>query len=253
MKTTGMTMQVGWDSAAQETAFFRPRWRGSRLGAWLALVVAGLIALAGVAQATDYSGIINYAFWGAPDSGQGVIGGTNAYWNQIFASGTTSGDLTSTGDPTGITFSDTSPLSFQGPADAFVPLLTHYLLTGGVATETLHNVQPGSYDLYLYGQNGTYNGRGAVFTFDGVSESAINRNGSGTAFVEGANYVVFTNITLASAGSITFTYAGGPGVGGEGNFNGLQLQLVPEPSTCLLFGLGAIGGTLLAIRRKQRG
>jgi len=160
-------------------------------------------------------------------------------------------DVTAVGDLTDITFTDTSPLSFQGPADAFVPLLTHYLLTGSVCTETLNNVPAGTYNLYLYGQNGTYNGRGAVFTLDGVSESAINRNGSGNAFVNGANYVEFTDITLANKGSILFTYSGGPGIGGEGNFNGLQLEIIPEPSTYALFGIGAIGSALVVRRRNK--
>ena len=215
-------------------------------------IAAALTSFIGTTKAPA-STVIAFAYWGAPTSGQGVIGGPDDFWNQINTNGTSAIDgVTTTGDLTSITFTDTSPLSFQGPADAFVPLMTRYLFTNGVCTETLNNVPAGTYNLYLYGQNGTYNDRGVWFTLDGVSQAAVNRNGSGAAFIYGANYVEFTNITLASQGVISFTYSGGAGVSGEGSFNGLQLEVVPEPSTCALLGMGAIGSALI-VRRRNRG
>lgn len=89
-----------------------------------------------------------------------------------------------------------------------------------------------------------------LFTLGGDAKAAVNVDGNGSSFVAGANYVKFTDITLTSMGSISFTYAGGPRIGGEGNFNGLQLEAIPEPSTCALIGLAAIG-SVLRVRRRQ--
>jgi|GEM_PF-4344125 len=53
------------------------------------LIAAVLTSFIGITKTTA-STTINYAFWGAPNSGQGVIGGADDIWNQISTNGTTS-------------------------------------------------------------------------------------------------------------------------------------------------------------------
>jgi len=132
-----------------------------------------------------------------------------------------------------------------------------------LGTFTLGHVAPGTYDLFLYGANYDYT-RGAAFnitegggTAVGGFTSTLNGAFGGTKggpFVLGDNYVEFANITVGNDGTISGTW-GDPGnnplsgLSGEGDFNGLQLVTVPEPSTIALIGLG-IGGLLCLRRRK---
>jgi PEP-CTERM motif len=127
---------------------------------------------------------------------------------------------------------------------------------------TLANVPAGTYDLFLYGANfdGT---RGASFsvssgTFLGGISTTINPNAAPTgsalnAVILGQTYVEAINVTPDSNGDITGTWGAvsnpNSGLSGEGDFNGLQLVPVPEPSTFALFGLGLAG--LLAWRRRK--
>ena len=115
-----------------------------------------------------------------------------------------------------------------------------------IISNTLNNVPPGTYNLYLYGNNGggaggdvgQQNDWGTVFTVASDltasnSLSTSNRAASFTsnAFIEGADYVVFSNIAVGAGGTITFTFtpntdATSPDYAGpnsQGAFNGLQL------------------------------
>lgn len=127
----------------------------------------------------------------------------------------------------------------------------------GVAT--LHNVAAGTYDLFLYGANYD-NTRGASFsvssgTFLGGISSTINTGSGGpaTSFVLGQTYVEAIGVTPDVNGDITIDWGAvtnpNSGLSGEGDFNGLQLVLVPEPGTLAICGLG-IAGLLLARRRR---
>jgi hypothetical protein len=131
----------------------------------------------------------------------------------------------------------------------------------------LGNVPTGTYDLFLYGANfdGT---RGASFTVNpnggssgtalGGLTSTINPNSAGgsgplTTLTLGVDYVEILNVTPDSSGDITIDWGAvnnpNSGLSGEGDFNGLQLVTVPEPSILALVGMGS--GMFAFLRRKK--
>jgi PEP-CTERM motif len=223
-----------------------------------------------------------------PYVGPGAYTGTtvNDFWNGfgLETSGNTpypsSGLLSdSTGTPTTISYS----INYSGNSGGLYlnpPLVQNgqpgFLLgeaansggSGSFGTLTLDNVAAGSYDLYLYGAN--YDGdRGAVFTVSNGTGGAptavggytqtINPNTSGgsgplTTFTLGGDYVEFTGVTPDASGNIDITWTQGANDnsgGGEGDFNGMSLVAVPEPSALAFLGLG-IAGLIVARRRKQQ-
>jgi hypothetical protein len=175
--------------------------------------------------------------------------------------------------------------------DSVGGLMAPWVLVGGgnTITATLSDVPVGSYDLYLYGMNYPDQDRGVSFTVNGVTQSTLginalvsNHTTTMNAFVRGggfdnagvggslgvnaapANYVVFS-LTPDVNGDIIFTFTANPfsrpgglspnqdysGINGEGDFNGLQLVTIPEPSTyaMLTVGFSLLGFNVL----KRRG
>jgi hypothetical protein len=150
-----------------------------------------------------------------------------------------------------------------------VAALTPNATTPG--TFELSNVPAGTYNLFLYGANfdGT---RGAAFALAAANggtplggfTSSINPNngttttGPLTSFVLGVDYVEFTGVTPDGSGNINGTWGAvsnpNSGLSGEGDFNGLQLQLVtpvPEPSSLAFCLVGGIGGLAQFLRRRR--
>ena len=108
---------------------------------------------------------------------------------------------------------------------------------------TLQHVPAGTYGLFLYGANYDNNG-GTLFAVssgsphNGIAATLNNGNGiPAHAFVEGANFVIFENVTPDANGDITITASPNPqaGVGnanvsGEADVNGFQLIFNPAPA-----------------------
>jgi hypothetical protein len=200
------------------------------------------------------------------------------YWNAIADNTTNSNSLLGDGvTPSPIVFANTdlngapgySPVGPGGGAaypnyGNFWALLLPYqhdgVNTGGGAssteTNTLYNVPPGTYNLYLYGINGTpdiaaayadsQDDRGTIFKAwsDLTSlkiSTDVNATNSGY-FVRGNNYVLIKNV-VTSNGVISFSYQANTtvyakyngatklGSNAEGDFDGLQLVFVSTNTT----------------------
>jgi PKD repeat protein len=102
----------------------------------------------------------------------------------------------------------------------------------------------GTYNLALYGADGTYGDRGTTF----VAHDARNGNHTGstlnsppqTALLQNTNFVLFTNVHV-SGGTLTVDINANPSAHGGGNteadFNGAQIQLVSyDPPTAAFSG-----------------
>ena len=176
-----------------------------------------------------------------------------------------------------------------GTDPAIGGLMAPFILenNGTPVTGTFNNVPNGVYDLFLYGGNYPDQDRATSFTVNGVTQSTLginynqlNHTSALNAFTQGgafdnanpttgslgpnaapANYVEFANLDV-TAGSLVFSFAANPflrsglddfsGQNHEGDFNGVQLvQVVPEPSTASLVGIGlcAVFGLMKRTRR----
>jgi hypothetical protein len=139
---------------------------------------------------------------------------------------------------------------------------------GGVGRIVISGLAAGTtYDLYTYGINGGFTGRGTRFiinnnnwtggTPDGSSFNWLQTTGaSASSFQEGVNYVAFSGVQSFN-GNIEFYIGANPvglwaegAINDQGPVNGFQLvaTAIPEPSTYALV-LGGIA-TLLLIRRR---
>jgi hypothetical protein len=202
--------------------------------------------------------------------------GSGTIWNPVVPAtattpGVTANDLTSTGAPTNVTLTDTTffvsgyPSNPQGAyfesGDSATNFFNGYLYsTTGMITDTLNNVAPGTYNLFLYGQNAGFPtagyGNETEFSLaDGTSQIVNNKLNPTESFQLGTNYVEFMNVSPIG-GAISFNYSGGVGGGAEGDFSGVSLQFVvaqvPEPSSYVLLGVGALALCLVNRFRGSR-
>jgi hypothetical protein len=179
------------------------------------------------------AGAANYSGQGAyPDPG-------NNYWNPITGGGTTGAtNYLSDGvthSPVTLTSQLGGTFGTQGAQGTPAALQQPYEYNNAVLqTDTLNNVPAGTYNFYLYGINNTGT-RGTIFSVSTavmplVSQGTVNTPASLTAFAQGADYVVFSNIVVGTEGTITFTWVGNPNVmlsgNNEGDLNALQLVFV---------------------------
>jgi hypothetical protein len=145
--------------------------------------------------------------------------------------------------------------SAGAPANTPEALESYYLYVQNTFTpnlvtntifNTLDNVPAGAYDLYLYGNNGggagglvgDQNDWGTIFTVSSdltpaTTLASTNQRASLTSntFIQGADYVVFSNVLVGAGGTITFSWTANTSVtssdyAGQNSyaaFNGLQL------------------------------
>ena len=179
------------------------------------------------------AGAANYSGQGAyPDPG-------NNYWNPIVGGGTTGAtSLLSDGvthSPITLTSQFGGTYGTQGTQGTPAALHQPYEYNNAILrTDTLSNIPAGTYNLYLYGINNTGT-RGTTFTVSTAltppaTKSTVNTPASLTTFTPGADYVVFNNVVVGTAGTITFTWTANANVtvsgNNEGDLNALQLVFV---------------------------
>ena len=198
----------------------------------------------------------------------GPAGGLGTEWN-LSTTADTGVLVDSTGAATGVSV-DTSgydAASAVNDLGATLPIYRSYLSSFarpssyGVAINGL--TANGLYDIWLlsYRTNTTSTERsvGTWATTNTTSSSSsqlVNATAlapGSTAFSEGYNYVLFSNVQATAGGVITFTgQSQGFGSPQDANsrrlhLNGLQINAVPEPSSALLGTLG-----MLALLRRRR-
>jgi hypothetical protein len=197
-----------------------------------------------------------------------VVSGAGTKWNGVaignllvtipsFSSGTLVNSVNDSGgiashSPT-VSLTNFRPYDSGTPAPLAPALMTD--IAAGVSADTPSNPSPmgftitglnnGTYDLYLYSNNGSFSNSGSAFTVNGVTKTATNSGQ--TTFVQGGNYVVYSGIVVSGGsltGSVATTIAGN-----ASSFNGFQLVILPEPtSAAVLF----VAGGFLTVKRRRR-
>jgi hypothetical protein len=250
-----------------------------------AFAAAGLLAFAGQSQAAVYnlnfSGGIGGAYLGNY-TGVGAAPDAGTYWNQIQQTqngigsyNTSISNLTASDGTTssGITVAVEYSRAYNDEGISGNNLLGSWFQAdgsvngGGVARVVISGLAAGTtYDLYTYGINGGYTGRGTRFiinnnnwtggTPDGPSFNWLQTTGaSASSFQEGANYVTFSGVQSFN-GNIEFYIGANPvglwaegAINTQGPFNGLQLVTIPEPSAFVMLGTGCAAFCLIRRRR----
>ncbi len=109
-----------------------------------------------------------------------------------------------------------------------------------------------TYNLVLYSAPNAGEVRSALFTVNGNTLSTAY-NGTTSTLVQGVDYVEFTGVKSDATGNLVITFSGTgsaeSGLNAEGDINGFQLELVPEPGT---FALGGAGMALLLLGRRRK-
>lgn len=136
-------------------------------------------------------------------------------------------------------------------ASGLQPLMADYLFLSYAATSatvTLSGLGASTaWDIVLYAAQTT--DHDSAFTIGGVTKATTDPGGI-SALTDPGQYVRFDSIAADESGTITINWAR------NGNaisaLNGLQVQAVPEPSTCGMAIAGlACGGYLVRRRRKR--
>ena len=127
-----------------------------------------------------------------------------------------------------------------------------YLQSGGTSSSfTLSGLSASEkYDVYIY-STGDVSGQGGAFSFGATTLTTSANPRDGTNFILGNNYVVFNGVTPDGTGSATFNWVfNGVSATSSSGLNGIQVEIVPEPSAAFLL-IGSLGMGLLVRRRRK--
>ena len=197
-------------------------------------------------------------------SGPGNIGNAGDLWNPvsnpnpvlpstapIFGNGQILADAAGVGTTMTIDYTGNADLNSGINSPFFtsgspVENLMQACLTGengNSATVTLHGLQSGTYDLYLYSVAGNGVGQSNVtqFTANGITATAGPNEGV-NALLTGTNYLHLTPIVTGS-GLLNISFVG-TAAGGGSQLNGLQVTGPSAPLAPLILGLQHSGSQL---------
>jgi hypothetical protein len=183
----------------------------------------------------DFGGGVNSA-----KTGYAAIGDSpNDQWNYYIAGGNVvSGALanlvTAEGyiSPVGLLVNNLPTPGANGSPDA---MYNDYLFTNlGMATLTLTNLPTGSWNVYLYADDGNFDL--AVGGTDYGTQTCYDQSLSSVLWQQGVQYVEFPNVIVTSGQPLTVTVR--PGINGAALISGLQIAsfnhtpppIVPAPS-----------------------
>lgn len=193
---------------------------------------------------------------GTQFSGAALVGSAGDQWNIIESASGSSPLITSAGSASAVSLSYSATVvyglaSFQEKflGTPYANLMQSFLVShNGEApmTLTFSGLSPGEpYALYVYGQSASTS-YGETVTVNGATQTALQTNAS--SFIENDNYLLFQGLANAS-GDIAINDVTAPGEL-EADLNGLQLDLVPEPASFALLGVGILALSLVRRRRK---
>ena len=188
-------------------------------------------------------------------SGAGVLG-SGSFWNPIpgpssWTANTYTSDSGLLDD--GVTDTKISLILATGGSWSYAPvgnaLLDDFATSDATGkTFTFNNVPDGLYNLVVFAVNGGWHDRGSIITVNGQRQATVNA--SSTSFIQGDNYVVFTNLVV-SGGAIVGNYAANPATHGgnntEGDFCGAQLQFVSAVIPSVTLTVRPVGTDRIAL------
>lgn len=172
---------------------------------------------------------INIEYGGPPSvyAGTGVIGNGGTTWNLSKYMNSVANLVDESNNVT------TAACYGQQLANNSLLLCFNTLLNYYSSTKTnalpfvITNLPAGLYKVAVYGINAGWASDLTTFTIGGQALSVVNTSAGTNAFIQGNNYVIFTNVVVSNTGGSPNAIAGtyGPTIAGwQGAINGAQIQ-----------------------------